>query len=55
MENTVMQKGTQNRERRRMYPRRNILNLEKSYKNLFGVTGYENVYVEIKSLNRLIT
>lgn len=38
-----------------MYFRRNILNLEKSYKYIFGVTGYENVYVEIKSLIRLIT
>lgn len=54
IESTDMQKGAQKRERI-MYPRSNIPNLEKSYKNLFGVTGYENVYVEIQSLIRLIT
>lgn len=42
-------------KRRRMYTRRNILNLEMSSKNLFVVTGYENVYVKIQSLNRLNT
>lgn len=53
IENSYAKRNTE--ERRRMCPRRNILNLEKSYKNHFGVTGYENVYIEIQSLNRPIT